>query len=229
MSTVTTLETQARSGVGSRASRKARAGGFVPVNIYGHGQPNASLTINTPDLEMALKTTAQIFTLKVSGKDESCLVREVQYDTYGQYVQHVDFTRIDLSEEVSVDVLLDFVGHAAGLNEGGQQVTHHASLSVVCRADSIPEKIELDISALEIGQVIHASEVELPAGIKLDGHKMSDDEPILGIAAPKAEEPEVDEDAEGAEGEGTDAEGSDAKDGDDAAKGDEDGKGKGEG
>ncbi|RKY21617.1 MAG: 50S ribosomal protein L25 [Planctomycetota bacterium] len=227
MSTLTTLETQARPGVGSRASRKARNDGFVPVNIYGHGQSNASLTIKTHDLVMALNTTAQIFTLTVDGKDESCLVREVQYDTYGQYVLHVDFTRIDMSEEVHVDVQLEFRGHPVGVAEGGQQVTHHASLAVVCRADAIPETVLLDIAAIEIGSVLHAGEIEMPAGVKLDESKMGVDEPIIGVAAPKAEEPEVEEEAE-AEGEGEGAEGEAGGESGDA-KASDGGKGKGEG
>jgi large subunit ribosomal protein L25 len=226
--TLTNLETDAREGTGSRDSRKARAAGRVPVNLYGHGQPNASLTVDAHALGQALATTAQVFTLKVGGQDESCLVREVQYDTYGQRVLHVDFTRIDLSEEVEVEVHLEFRGHPKGLADGGQQVIHHPSLAVRCRADAIPDVIVVDISEIEISHSLHAGEVEMPAGVVLDDGKMPADEPIVGVVVAKVEEPEVDEDAlpegeEGAEG-AAPAEGAE---GDGDAKSDDGDKGEG--
>jgi len=207
---ITTLTAEARDGAGSRPSRKARAAGRVPVNVYGHGQPNASVTLNEHDLEIALNTTAQVFTLKIEGKDESCLVREVQYDTFGQKVLHVDFTRIDLSEQVEVVVAINFRGHAVGANEGGNQIIHHPTLAVRCRADAIPESILVDVSEIQMGESIHAGEIDLPAGVVLDDHHMTADEPIVGVVAAKVEAVEVDEDAEAAEG--------DAKEGDGDAK-----------
>lgn len=240
MSTPARLKTQPRVQVGSRAARKARAEGLVPVNIYGHGLPNASLLINAHELGQALHGTAQVFTLAIGREEESCLVREVQYDTYGQRLVHVDFTRIDLSEEVEVTVALRFTGHPKGLAEGGQQVIHHANLAVRCRADSIPDVIEIEISGITLGHSIHASEIALPPGVALDTHHMRPDEPIVGVALAKKEEeakPAEAAPAEGAEGatpaaaEG-DAKGKDgapAKGGKEAApaKGKDGGKGKG--
>lgn len=202
MSTPTLLETHAREGVGSRASRKARAAGRVPVNVYGHGQANAALTVDAHDVELALLSTAQVFTLKIAGQDESCLVREVQYDTYGQRVLHVDFTRIDLSEEVEVEVALEFRGHAAGVTAGGQLVVHHNTFAVRCRADSIPDVIVVDVSAVELGESIHANEVSLPEGVVLDEHHFAVDEPIVGVAATKEEEVEAVAEADEAAGAG---------------------------
>lgn len=213
------LKTETRSSHGSRASRKARRDGRIPVNIFGHGKPNSSATVDAHDLEQALATTAQVFTVQVEGAEESCLVKEVQYDTFGQRVLHVDLARIDLTEEVDVVVALEFRGNAKGLAEGGVQIIHHPTLAVHCPAGSIPESILVNIEDLELNQTLHAGEIDLPAGVKLDTGHMAEDEPIVGIAPPKVEA--VEEPAEGeeavegeeatkAEGEGSDDE---AKDG----------------
>lgn len=212
----TVLKTEARTSVGSLASRKSRREGRIPVNIFGHGKPNYSATIDAHDLELALATTAQVFSLDVEGAVESCLVKEVQYDTFGQYVLHVDMSRIDLTEDVDVTVALAFQGNAVGEAEGGMQVIHHPALAVHCPAGSIPESIVVDIEALEIGQIIHAGEIELPKGVKLDKAHMSEDEPVFGIAAPK----KVVEEETSAEGEEGDADGEPKAEGDKGDAGD---------
>jgi large subunit ribosomal protein L25 len=218
MSTDNVLKTETRSDHGSRASRKARRNGRVPANIFGHGKPNAHVTIDAHDLDMALLTTDQVFTLVVEGAEESCLVKEVQYDTFAQNVLHVDLARIDLTEEVSVVVALEFRGNAAGFAEGGVQVIHHPTISVLCPAGSIPAVIVVDITEVELGQTLHAVEISLPEGVKLDGHQMRDSEPIVGVVVPKKVEEVVEEDAETLlEGEEAAADG-EAKEGDDAAK-----------
>ena len=207
MSTPTQIQTAARNGSGSRESRKERNAGVVPVNIYGHGEGNVQRTVSAHELGLAFAGTDQVFMLQIDGSDQACLVKEVQYDTYGQRILHVDFTRIDLSEQVSVEVALEFRGDPVGVGAGGTQIIHHPALAVLCRADSIPETIVVDISALEIGQAIHANEVELPAGVTLDESAMAGEEQIVGVQPPRVEaEPESAEGEEGAEGEAADGE-----------------------
>ena len=213
MSTKTTdakthLETTAREGKGSRISRRNRREGRVPVEIYGHGEQNKSLTVEAHALELALGTPAQVFTLVIDGKEEPCLVREVQYDTFGREVLHVDFARVDLSEEVHVDVALEIVGRAKGVaEEGGTLVVHHPSVKVVCRADAIPESIALDVSDIALGGSLHAGEITFPAGVWLDEQAMDKEIQVVGVMAPKAEEPEPEEVVEGEEGAEAPAEG----------------------
>ncbi|MFT7462873.1 MAG: large subunit ribosomal protein L25 [Pseudohongiellaceae bacterium] len=205
------LKTEARTSVGSLASRKDRDNGRIPVNIFGHGKPNYSATVDAHALEMALSTADQVFPMEVEGAVESCLVKEVQYDTFGQYVLHVDLARIDLSELVDVEVALDFLGNAKGVTEGGMQLIHHRTLSIQCPAGSIPDSIPVIIDDLEINQILHAGEIELPKGVKLDVAHMSTDEPIVGVSPAKAQVEE--EEAAPAEGEGDGEKADDKKDG----------------
>lgn len=195
------LKAERRSGKGSRDASRARRDGKVPVNVYGHGEANEHLLTDAHALDLALKTEQQVFTLDVEGKEESCLVREVQYDTFGLHVLHVDFARVDLKEEVEVEVPIEIAGQAKGVNDGGTLVTQHPAIWVKCRADSIPAHIEVDVTEVEMGHAIHAGEVTLPKGVKLDEQKMDPETAIVGVVAPKAEVEETPAEGEVPEGE----------------------------
>jgi large subunit ribosomal protein L25 len=216
MSTPTLIKTTARDGIGSQVSRRERVAGQVPVNVYGHGKDNVVCKVDEHELELAFASSDQVFNLEINGATESCLVKEVQYDTFGQRVLHVDFTRIDLSEQVSVEVTVEFRGDPAGVAAGGTKMIHHPTLSVNCRADSIPDFIVVEISALEIGQSLHAGEIELPAGVTLDEASLAPGEQVVAVAAPRVE---IEEPVEGEDA----AEGEEAADGEKAEKKDEGG------
>ncbi len=204
MSTPTVLTTQARSGSGSRVARQERAAGNIPVIIYGHGQGNLERTVDAHALGLAFATTDQVFNLEIDGKNESCLVKEVQYDTFGQYVLHVDFARIDLSEQVSVEVALEFRGDPIGVAAGGTQIIHHPALAVNCRADSIPDTIVVEVSGLDMSESLHAGEIQLPEGVTLDEGQIAAGEQVVAVVPPRtnvAEDEESEEAAEGEEGE----------------------------
>jgi large subunit ribosomal protein L25 len=214
------LETSPREGVGSRVSRRLRRDGKVPVNVYGHGQANAHLCVDAHAFDLALNTATQIFTLTVGGQSESCLLTELQYDTFGQQILHADFERVDLTEEVEVEVHLEFIGTAKGVNAGGTLVVHHPTVAVKCRADSIPDLIEVDVSGLDMHEGIHAGELTLAAGVSLDTHEMDAETQIVGVVAPQAEEEPAAE--EGAEPELVSGDAADKDDKDGDAKKDDD-------
>ncbi len=198
-----TLKTQPRNGTGSRAARHDRDAGRIPVNIYGHGEVNQNLAIDAHELDLALHTASHVFTLSIDGAEQPCLVKEVQYDTWGLRVLHVDFARVSLTEEVEVEVALEFTGIAKGLAAGGQLVVQHPELWVRCPANLIPDVLVVDISSLELGHAIHAGEIALPAGVSLDTEKLEPTDPVVSVLAPKVEEVEP---AEGAEGEAAEPE-----------------------
>jgi large subunit ribosomal protein L25 len=193
------LTTSPRAGTGSRDARRLRASGSVPVNVYGHGEANQNLSIPAHDLLAALAGQAHVFTLQIGGTSQPCLVKEVHYDTFGQDVLHVDFARVSLTEEVEVEVELELVGPAKGVTDGGQLVTHHTALWVRCLASAIPDRLSVDITGLAIGQALHAADIPLPEGVRLDEEHMEATESIVGVVPPRVEAEETAE-AEGVEG-----------------------------
>jgi len=181
------LKTENRPGTGSRVARRSRAAGNVPVNVYGHGEANQNLVIDEHALSLALHTNTQVFTLTIEGKEQPCLVKHVQWDTFGVSILHVDFVRVSLTEEVEVEVTLNFTGHAKGLAEGGIMAVHHPALWVRCPAASIPDSIDVDVTELEMGHALRAQDIKLPAGVKLDTHKVNPTDQIVGVVAPRIE------------------------------------------
>ncbi|HZM01148.1 MAG TPA: 50S ribosomal protein L25 [Planctomycetota bacterium] len=194
------LKTHPRSGTGSAAARRMRAASRVPVNVYGHGEANQNLALEEHDLELALHTATQVFTLSIGGKEQPCLVKSVQYDTFGQRVLHVDFARVSLTEEVEVEVALEIAGTPKGVAEGGQVVVLHPALWVRCLASAIPDSLPVDITPLLMGQAIHAREIALPAGVTLDTKRMNPDDQIVAVAAPRIEAAPVEAAPAAAEG-----------------------------
>lgn len=169
----TTLTATARREHGSRAVRRLRREGRVPAILYGHDQPNETVSLDARQLARALDTPAQVFSIEIDGVAVPALVKEVQYETYGKHVVHVDLMRVDLSQEVEVEVHLEFLGTPKGLSEGGSFETRTVTVRVACRADAIPDKITVDISGLGVGDHLSASDIVVPEGVRVvdDAHE----------------------------------------------------------
>ena len=202
------LQTHPRTGLGSAAARRLRAAARIPVNVYGHGEANQNLALDEHALELALHTATQVFTLAIGGQEQPCLVKSVQYDTFGQRVLHVDFARVSLTEEVEVEVALEITGTPKGAAEGGQVVVLHPAIWVRCLASAIPDSLPVDITPLMMGDAILAKDVALPSGVTLDTKKMNPDDQIVAVVAPRIEEvPAAPEAAAPVEGAAAPAEG----------------------
>jgi large subunit ribosomal protein L25 len=98
---------------------------------------------------------------------ENALILDVQWDPFGQDVLHVDFARVNLSEEVETTVRVELRGEAPGTRVGGVVEQQIREIDIVCPVSSIPEHLELNINSLELGQVLHVSDLNLPEGAKL--------------------------------------------------------------
>lgn len=185
MSQMPNLTAEPRDALGSRASRKARAVGRTPANLYRAGEENQSVTLDSHGLELALATPAQVFEIELSGTKQPCLVREVQYDTYGQQVLHVDFARVALDEEVGVEVPFEIRGTPKGVADGGTLSIQHQALMVRCKAGSIPDQLIIDVTSLGVSDSFKAGDIELPEGLSLDTDRMRGDLPVITVLAPR--------------------------------------------
>lgn len=190
------LEAEQRKDLGSRAAALLRGEGKLPLNIYGHKEDNINLQVNYREFEKFFRAGHRILAVQVGGKKEHGVVREVQYNTYGSEILHVDLARVDLKESIVMNVPVETIGVAKGQSSGGTLDFNLKDVHVEGPAMSIPEKIEIQIAALEVGEDVRVRDLTLPADCKF---VHEEDEIVLAIHAQKG----LDESADEGEGEGS--------------------------
>ncbi len=180
------INAQARTLQGSGASRRLRRAGKVPGIVYGGEAAPQSIEVDHNELLINLKKEAfhaSILTIVLDGKKQQVLLRDTQRHAYKPLVLHVDFQRVDATHELHIKVPLHFVNEevAPGVKLSGGLVNHVITeLDVQCLASDLPEFIEVDLSALKVGDSIHLSQLKLPKGVKLV-HHTADDSVVVGI------------------------------------------------
>ena len=162
------IPTVARSKGGKHSNRRLRYSGQTPAVLYGHGEANVCLSVPSDVLATALRHGSRLVGL-TGVVNESAFVRDLQWDTYGTHVLHVDFTRISIDELVKVHLVVELRGHAPGVAEGGavEQLVHEVQIE--CPAGAIPEKLLVSINQLKLDDTITLSQLELPARSKVFG------------------------------------------------------------
>jgi len=204
MSDVVEFPAVARERAGKGPARAARRAGQVPGVIYGAKKDPSLISVEERLLNKLLHQGgffSTLFDVKVDGKTERALARDVQFDPVSDNPVHIDFLRVSATTSVTVEVSVHFINEdeCPGLKEGGvlNVVRHEIELS--CRADAIPSQIEIDLAGLQIGDGVHISMVKLPSGVE---PTITDrDFTIATIAAPTVVRDEAAEEQEAAEGE----------------------------
>jgi large subunit ribosomal protein L25 len=164
------LMVQDRAILGSAEARRLRKQGLVPGVLYGRDEP-VSISIPERDLRAALTTrgglNAVLDVVVDSGKTHSSVLKEYQQDPVRGFITHVDLQEVRLDQPIHATVPVTLHGEAAGVKEGGilSQVTNE--LNVEALPMEVPEHIEVDVSALEIGDTLRLSSVTAPAGVTL--------------------------------------------------------------
>ncbi len=188
-----TFAAETRPRTGTRYSNRLRKAGRLPVVVYGHGKEPQHLSVDGESFIEQLLGGAHLFELKIdSGKSETCLIKDLQYDFLGDHIIHADLARVNLNEEVSVSVPIVIKGRdkAPGCKVAGAIFEHPLTdLEVSCKANAIPEEVVVDVSELESNSSITASQVELPAGVAL----VTDGDAVVAMVHVKKEEEEVEE------------------------------------
>ncbi|HEX4069552.1 MAG TPA: 50S ribosomal protein L25 [Planctomycetaceae bacterium] len=151
-----------RTQRGSTACRRMRREGRIPGVVYGHQQDPISFEVTWESLAPVLKAGTRVVDLDVDGHVEKAMFRDIQWDTFGMAVRHIDLLRIDPNERVEVQVPVVLKGIAAGVLSGGILDHHLHNVTLECLAIQIPDGIPVKIAELQIGQAIHVSELELP-------------------------------------------------------------------
>jgi large subunit ribosomal protein L25 len=187
MADVFVLDGEARSKVGTNASKQVRKKGLVPAVMYGHGEETVSMAISSEALQKAIKHGVRIFDVKVGDATQKTLLKSVQWHPMGHEILHADFYRVSADETVTLEVRVELRGTAPGVTAGGALNQPIHSLSVECLVIAIPESIRVNIGELQLNQAIHVSDLTLPEGVKV----MNEPDAIIVQVTTKVEEEEV--------------------------------------
>jgi large subunit ribosomal protein L25 len=180
------LSATLRSDHGKGAARAMRRAGQLPAVIYGHKRQPMSLAIATRDMERLLEKVAPettVVELSIDGQVSRTLIREIQKHPFKKQLVHVDFQELVAGEKITVDVPLIIVGSSVGVRSfGGILDQTMRELEVSVDPSAIPNHIDIDVSALNVGDSIHVRDLKLPAGVTV----LTDPEAsIVVVAAPK--------------------------------------------
>jgi large subunit ribosomal protein L25 len=194
-----TLVAEKRTDFGSRPAGRLRRSGKVPAVVYGLASDTLSVTVPARELGHILHSETGVntlITLQVDGEDLLTLARQIQRDPMRGDLLHVDFIRIRRDVAVAAEVPVHLVGEATGVRDGGLLEQLVFSLQIEAKPEAIPPGIEVDVSALEIGDQLRIADLALPGDITVQHEP---DELVVQVVMPRVveEEPAAEEGEEG--------------------------------
>jgi large subunit ribosomal protein L25 len=184
------MKAEERTGTGKSVAARLRRGGQIPAVAYGKEATTLHLAVSPKELLGVLKSEHgknSVVELGVSGSPLTVLVRDYSYHPVSRDLLHVDFIQIKLDQEVDVEVPFSTFGKCAGVVAGGQLRIVFRSLPIRCLPEQIPTKIEYDVTNLQVNEAVHASDLKLPAGVKV---RFPDQQTIASVVAPEREKAE---------------------------------------
>lgn len=166
------LNAEIRTDNGKGASRRLRADNKIPAVIYGGGKDPQSLTLKHNEVIKAMENAdfrSQILAINVNGKSEQVVLKDIMHHPYKPKILHMDFMRIKATEKITMLIPLHFIGgdKAPGVKAGG--IVSHAisEVEVRCLPADLPRYIEVDLSNLELNDILHLSDLKMPKNVDL--------------------------------------------------------------
>jgi large subunit ribosomal protein L25 len=201
------ITAEVRSDLGKGASRRLRHEGKVPAVIYGGEKDPMSVTLDHDDLFHHLENEAfysHILNIEVAGNKEKAVLKDLQRHPAKPIIMHADFMRVSETEKLKMAVPLHFINEeqAPGVKKGGI-ITHNITeVEIQCLPKDLPEYLEVDLSGLDIEQILHLTDIAMPAGVELVEllHGEEHNQPVAAVHKTRASK-EAEEAAEGGEGE----------------------------
>jgi len=198
-----TVSAVVREDQGKGASRRLRRENGVPAIVYGGEAAPQSITLKANELKKLLENEAfysSVITLDVEGKTETAILKDLQRHPSKDMVWHADFLRVSADTKIKATVPLHFLNEEScvGVKVGGGKVAHQlTSLDIITTADHLPEFIEVDLAAVEVGTVIHLSDLKLPEGVEslALSHGEEHDTAVVSVLAQKGASEEESEEA----------------------------------
>jgi large subunit ribosomal protein L25 len=179
----TKLVAKMRDKTGKGASRKYRVDGWIPVEFYSSRDENVHLLLPSKEYEKTLIRGHGLFNLELEGQEKNfqCIIKELQIDPVKGTVLHADFQGVKLGEKIVIKVPLIVLGTSAGVKAGGIMEFIIREVQVECLPTEIPEKLEIDVSALNIGDSIRIKDLKFENIVILD----DPEEAVLLVEHPK--------------------------------------------
>jgi large subunit ribosomal protein L25 len=189
------FEAELRGSLGKGASRRLRRANKVPAVLYGGGAGPVALALDHNKVMRGLEneaTYSHILTIRFDGKEEKAVLKALQRHPSKPVILHMDFLRVSESNKLRVRVPLHFVNQetCVGVKKGGL-VTHNiVDVEVVCLPKDLPEYIEVDLAQVDIGEIVHLSDLKLPAGVEIHAllQGAEHDLPVASVQAPRTTE-----------------------------------------
>ena len=213
MSEQVNLNAENREVEGKSSSRQLRRAGSVPAVIYGGTEEPLRISILEKDIAKASEVpgfSTQILSISISGKEQNVIVKEIQRHPATQRVLHADLMRVDPDTKISISVPVRFINEEScvGVKMHGGAISRLINdIDITCLASNLPEYIEVDVEALDIGDSIFLSALNLPEGVEIPSLALGEDRDQVVVSVAEAKileiEPEVVEPEEGEEGEET--------------------------
>lgn len=205
---IVTLNAKLRQGRGKGKARTLRASGRIPAELYGAGIGNLSLSVDGHDFELMLRdpqSSRGLINLTVEDAEEikkTVMIKEIQRDPVIHNLIHVDFHEVRMDKKIMATVPVVTTGICKGEEEGGLLQIIRRDLEIECLPMDIPEKIEIDITNLDIGESIHIEDIALSGNIEIPHDSNFT---IVTVVSPRKEEEEEVAEEELEEGEEAEA------------------------
>jgi large subunit ribosomal protein L25 len=186
--TTSNLEATAREGSGKGFARRTRLEGKIPAIVYGrHLKAPVSISVDPAAVKTAINTPRKlntIITLKIGANSHMVMLKDYQQDPVTRALLHADFIDVRETDQVRVNVPLVLVGKAIGVADGGILSQQRREIEVFALPNAIPEKIEVDVTALKVAQAMHINDVKMPQGVTIKSHV---NYTVAIVAIPEAE------------------------------------------
>jgi large subunit ribosomal protein L25 len=182
----TKLQAEKREGTGKGVARRLRAAGKVPGVLYGHDLAPVPLAVDARDMVHLLHGSAggnALVDLVVDGHEHLAMAREVQRDYIHNKLVHVDFLAVSRTETITANVPVVEFGEAVGVREGGVVEHHLREVSVECFPQDVPEQIDVDITEIALGDMVHVSDLVVPRGVTI---LTNPEDAVLSVITPAA-------------------------------------------
>ena len=180
------LNAVTRDRTGKGAARRVRRDLRIPAVLYGPKTEATSLSVSALHLEKLLRETggeSKLLNLKIDGsQSRQVLIREIQTHPYRRRFLHVDFYEVPLDQPITVEVVVELTGDPIGVQKGGELNLIQRTLAVRCLPNQIPENIRIDVSKLDLGEMLHVGDLTAESSYEFDV------DPTVGVVSVLAPE-----------------------------------------